>query len=278
MPLFQRSRQLAALLLFGLLASACAQPVSTTPAGPTAIPRDGRLLWAEEFDYEGLPDPEKWGYEVGNRRNREWQYYTWGRKENAWVADGVLTITASDETFENNKYTSASITTADKYYMQYGTIEVRAKLPKGRGTWPAIWMLGKNYNEGVAWPKCGELDLMENVGFDPNRIHATVHTAKRNHVSKTESTNSIELADPWTFHDYKMTWTPDLITFFIDGVEVHAYPNDGGGVDTWPFDQPMYLILNLAIGGTWGGQQGVDDAIFPASYQIDYVRIYALSE
>jgi beta-glucanase (GH16 family) len=257
-------RHLASILLLLM-----ALPYLPACAAPMPQP-----IWADEFEYTGLPDKAKWGYEVGYVRNREWQYYTYGRQENAQVANGVLTITARRDNFESNKYTSASLTTRETFALTYGTIIVRAKLPKGRGTWPAIWLLGKSIDQGVRWPNCGEIDIMENVGYDPNRIHTTIHTATRNHILETQATNSILLDDPWTFHDYKVQWDATKITFFIDDQQVYQYLNDGGGEDTWPFDKPMFLIINLAIGGDWGGQQGVDDALFPAEYQIDYVRIY----
>lgn len=232
-----------------------------------------RIVWADEFDYAGLPDPEKWTYEVGRIRNREWQYYTYGRLENARVADGVLTITARRDNFEGENITSASLTTRGLYEFTYGRIEVRAKVPGGRGTWPAAWMLGTT-TSGESWPRIGEIDVMENVGFEPDRFHFTVHTEQYNHMRGTQATNSVVADDPAAFHVYAVDWNRERIRFFFDGQQVHEFANDGSGVAAWPFDRPMYLILNLAIGGTWGGQKGVDEQIFPAEYQIDYVRIY----
>lgn len=234
-----------------------------------------KLVWADEFNEAGMPDTTKWGYEVGNVRNREWQYYTYARPENVQVADGMLTITArKDDGFQFSRYTSASLTTRETFQFTYGKVVVRAKIPTGRGTWPAIWMLGKNI-EQVGWPTCGEIDIMENVGFDPQRLHFTIHTEKFNHMAGTQSTGTILAEAPWNdFHEYAMTWTKDRIEFFFDGQKTHEFVNNGGGVEAWPFDAPMFLILNLAIGGTWGGQQGVDDGIFPAAFQIDYVRVY----
>ncbi|GAB4126672.1 MAG: hypothetical protein Fur005_27680 [Roseiflexaceae bacterium] len=250
------------LLLLAMLLPACGQPAEAQP------------IWADEFEYTGLPDPTKWGYEVGRIRNREWQYYTYARLENARVADGLLTITATDDNFEFNKYNSASLTTRETLNLTYGTVAVRARFPQGRGTWPAIWMLGKNIDQ-VGWPRCGEIDLMEHVGYDPGRVHFSIHTQDRNHLRKTQPTTSMLIDDPWGFHEYRISWTPEKITFFLDGKQTFEYLNDGGGEAVWPFDKPMYLILNLAIGGDWGGQQGVDTTIFPVQYQIDYVRVYA---
>jgi beta-glucanase (GH16 family) len=233
-----------------------------------------RLIWADEFDYQGLPDPQKWTYEVGRIRNHEQQYYTWGREENARVRDGVLTITAVEDDFEGEGITSASITTRETFSFTYGRVAVRAKVPQGRGVWPAAWMLGKNVDT-VSWPRCGEIDIMEYVGFEPDTVHFTVHTERYNHTVGTQRIRHLQTPAPYAdFHEYAVSWDAEKITFFFDGEPVHEFANDGGGEASWPFDQPMFLILNLAIGGTWGGQKGVDDAIFPAEYQIDYVRVY----
>lgn len=233
-----------------------------------------KLIWADEFDGAGLPDPQKWTYEVGRVRNHEWQYYTWGREENARVADGVLTITAARDNFEGEAITSASITTRKTFTFQYGRLEVRAKVPRGRGVWPAIWMLGENIDT-AGWPRCGEIDVMEYVGFEPDTLHFTVHTEAYNHTIDTEKTSRATLAAPWEdFHVYAVERDAQRVRFFLDGAQVYEFANEGTGVAAWPFDQPMFLNINLAIGGDWGGQQGVDDAIFPARYQIDYVRVY----
>jgi beta-glucanase (GH16 family) len=243
---------------------------TTTACGATGM----QLVWADEFDYRGLPDPQKWTYEVGRVRNREQQYYTWGREENARVADGVLTITAVRDNFEGEGLTSASLTTRETFSFMYGKVAVRAKVPQGRGVWPAAWMLGKNI-DSVGWPLCGEIDIMEYVGFEPDTVHFTVHTERYNHMRGTEKIRHLETPAPYAdFHEYAVEWNAERVLFFFDGAQVHEFANDGGGVESWPFDQPMFLIVNLAIGGAWGGQQGVDDAIFPAEYQIDYVRVY----
>jgi len=233
-----------------------------------------KLLWSDEFDTPGLPDPQKWDYEVGFVRNREKQYYTRAHRENARVEDGMLVIEAHKEPYENAEITSASLHTWHKRHFLYGRIEVRAKLPTGRGTWPAIWMLGVNRDK-VGWPTCGEIDIMENVGFDPDRIHANIHTQAYNHVRGTNKGNRILADKPYErFHLYALEWYPDHLDVFLDGTKYFTFANEGRGNDTWPFDKPHYLILNLAIGGTWGGQKGIDDAIFPQKYLIDYVRAY----
>jgi beta-glucanase (GH16 family) len=250
------------------------------------------LVWSDEFDYTGLPNQARWAYEQGFIRNGEAQYYTKDRKENARVENGHLIIEARKEDWPNPDYrpgsssrrsrrsrkkaayTSASLITKDKAARTYGRIEVRAKLPQGRGVWPAIWMLGTNIRE-VGWPRCGEIDIMEYVGFDPNTIHANVHMAKYNHTKGTGKGSKIKANKPYnSFHTYALEWTPEKMDFFFDENKYFTFENEHTGVDTWPFDKPCYLILNLAIGGSWGGQKGIDESIFPQQFLIDYVRVY----
>ena len=263
-------RRLTALaLLFALLPSLKA--ASATGLTPTP---GWRLVWADEFDKPGLPDPSKWGYEVGFVRNNEKQYYTRERLENARVENGHLILEARKETYDKAAYTSASLTTRGKTNWTGGRFEVRAKLPGGRGVWPAIWMLGADRSRG-RWPACGEIDIMEYVGFDPDTIYANVHTAKFNHTRGNGRGSKTKVAAPYdSFHVYAVEWHPDRLDFFVDENKYFTCPNDGGGVDSWPFDSPEYLILNIAIGGSWGGQKGIDDAIFPQRMEIDYVRVY----
>jgi beta-glucanase (GH16 family) len=148
------------------------------------------------------------------------------------------------------------------------------KLPKGRGTWPAIWTLGTNIGQ-VGWPACGEIDIMEHVGFDPGRIHANIHTRAYNHVQGTSKGNNVMVSRPdEDFHVYEAVWTESSIEMKVDGRSYFTFTKEAGGDPVWPFDKPQYLILNLAIGGSWGGQQGIDDAAFPARYEIDYVRVH----
>lgn len=233
------------------------------------------LRWHDEFDGTGLPDSAKWGYEHGFIRNDEKQFYTRRRTENARQENGHLVITARKESYRDTaEYTSASLITRGKASWTYGRIEVRADLPSGRGMWPAIWMLGTNIDE-VGWPACGEIDIMEYVGFEPNTIHANVHTAAFNHVDGTAKGSGIEVEAPDEgFHTYAVEWTADRIDVFVDGRNYFTFENSGEGVEEWPFDRPHYLILNAAVGGAWGGQEGIDDSIFPQEYRIDYVRVY----
>ena len=237
-------------------------------------PADVVAVWQDEFDRDGLPDPARWDYEVGRVRNKEAQYYTRDRAANARVENGVLIIEAHREPYQGADYTSASLTSRTNWI--YGRIDVRAKLPKGRGTWPAIWMLGTNIRE-VGWPDCGEIDIMEHVGFDPGRIHANIHTKAYNHVQRTNKGNDVlALAPDEGFHVYSAMWTPDRISMSVDGRGYFTFPREAGGDAVWPFDKHQYLILNLAIGGSWGGQKGIDDGAFPARFEIDYVRIRPL--
>ncbi len=252
---------------------------------------DWKLVWSDEFDKPGQPDPAKWSYEEGFIRNHERQYYSRDRRENARVENGMLIIEARKERFkipagdargkgkrsngrEYADYTSASLTTLNKASWTYGRIEVRAKLPTGRGTWPAIWTLGTNTRQ-VGWPACGEIDIMENVGFDPDLIHGNIHTKSYNHVQHTNKGSKITVAKPYQdFHVYAVEWRPDRIDFFVDKSKYFTFKNEGKGSDAWPYDKPLYLLLNIAIGGGWGGQKGIDDAIFPQRMYVDYVRVY----
>ena len=251
------------------------------------------LVWADEFNYKGKPDPKKWGYETGYLRNHELQYYT-GRKENVRVENGNLLIEARRENFKNkdfksftdknwrfNKefsgYTSASVTTQNLAEWTYGKLEVRAKLPRGIGSWPAIWMLAANIGE-VGWPKCGEIDIMEHVGFDPNVIHGTAHTQTYNHMRGTQLGKKITVDDVYnTYHIYSIEWTPERIDFLVDGVVYNTVVNQHKTTDEWPFDQNFHLKINNAIGGDWGGQKSIDDTSFPQKMFVDWVRVYQLN-
>ena len=166
------------------------------------------------------------------------------------------------------------MTTQGKAAWTHGRIEVRAKLPAARGTWPAIWTLGTNIHE-AGWPACGEIDIMEFVGYEPGVIHANIHTKKYNHVVKTGKGDQISIPDASeAFHVYAVEWDAEKMDFFVDAHKYFTYRNEGSGTAAWPYDKEQYLILNLAIGGDWGGQKGIDDSRFPQQYVIDYVRVY----
>ena len=233
-----------------------------------------KLVWSDEFDYQGLPDSTKWDYEEGFIRNRESQYYTRNRPENARVENGMLVIEARRDFFSDSAYSSASLITKNKAEFLFGRIEMNAKLPYGNGVWPAFWMLGTNITD-VGWPECGEIDIMEYVGFDTLTIHANIHTEAYNHVKGTNKGDRIVADNPWeNFHVYAVEWYEDKLDFYLDTTKYFTFQNEGTGNDVWPFDKPHYIIANLAIGGSWGAQHGIDTTIFPQQYVIDYVRIY----
>ncbi len=231
------------------------------------------LVWSDEFEYSGSPAAGSWGYETGYIRNSELQYYSSDLK-NVRVENGFCIINALLEEGEDS-ITSASINTLGKQEFLYGRIEVRARIPSALGSWPAIWMLGTNRSE-VGWPACGEIDIMEHVGYDPHSIHANIHTKAYNHSIGTNKGNQIEVEEPWAdFHLYALEWFEDHLDFFLDDSLYFTFENDqAGNNDTWPFDKPHYLLINLAYGGSWGGNQGVDVRALPLQYEIDYVRYY----
>jgi len=248
-----------------------------------------RLEWSDEFDGESI-NPAVWTFEEGWKRNNELQYYTVARQENARIEDGKLVITAQKERWPNRfydpsvptndikkgraeaSYTSASLFTKGKLDFQYGRLEVRAKIPKGLGTWPAIWMCGTKQR----WPKCGEIDVMEAVGHRPGRIYATTHWADSETGKHVQKQGHIDAAPANGFHVYAVEWDENRIDYFYDGEKYHSQEvsglTDKDGFN--PFRQPHYLRLNLAFGGGWGGRMGVDDTILPVRYEIDYVRLY----
>lgn len=235
-----------------------------------------KLVWSDEFDYKGLPDASKWSYDTGGHGwgNNELQHYTLERLENAKVENGMLVLKAVKEDFDGSKYTSARLQTKNKGDWKYGRMEVKAKLPQGRGIWPAIWMLPTEWKYG-GWPESGEIDIMENVGYLPDSVYASVHTGAFNHVKGTNKTAGLlrtDLAE--NFHVYAIEWTPEKISFFIDDVLYHAFTNEHKTSAEWPFDQPFHLLLNVAVGGNWGGKMGVDESIFPQTMLVDYVRVY----
>jgi beta-glucanase (GH16 family) len=237
------------------------------------------LVWSDEFDYTGLPDTTKWSYDVGGGGwgNQELQYYTYRRTDNARVENGKLIIEAIKESYSGMNYTSARLVTKNHGDWLYGKIEVRAMLPKGRGTWPAIWMLPTDWEYG-GWPSSGEIDIMEHVGYDEGRVHGTVHTEAYNNMLGTQQGNSVILNDATTaFHLYAIEWTPIKIDFFIDGVKYFTFYKYADDFKKWPFNKRFHLIMNIAVGGSWGGAQGVDPYVFPTSMEVDFVRVYQLS-
>lgn len=238
------------------------------------------LVWEDNFDYTGLPDPAKWGYDTGGHGwgNNELQYYTSDREQNARVENGKLIITAIKEQYGNRQYTSTRLVSREKGDWLYGRVEVRAKLPTGKGTWPAIWMLPTDWEYG-GWPDSGEIDIMEHVGYDQNRVHGTVHTKAFNHMRGTQVGKSKLIPTASTaFHLYAIEWYADRIDFFIDDDKYFTFHNQNKTFSEWPFDKRFHLIMNIAIGGDWGGAQGIDPNLTQAVMEVDYVKVYQKGE
>jgi beta-glucanase (GH16 family) len=234
-----------------------------------------KLLWSDEFNYNGLPDSTKWRYDIGNHGwgNNELEYYTNKRLENARVENGMLVIEARKEKWESNQYTSARLVTKGKADWKYGRIEVKAKIPAGIGSWPAIWMLAST--NPLHWPDDGEIDIMEHVGYDQGVIHGSIHCKKYNHVIGTQKTATIKIPDcSTTFHVYGLQWNADSMKIYVDDKVYFRFANEHSGKDAWPFDQPFHILLNIAVGGNWGGAHGVEDNIFPIRMEVDWVRVY----
>jgi len=245
-----------------------------TPAG-------WQLAWQDEFDHDGPPDPAKWNYDVGGDGwgNREWQFYTQARRENARVESGRLIIEARHEPWQGKDYTSARLVTKGKADWNSGRFEIRAKLPLGRGTWPAIWMLPTVWDLGNhLWPDNGEIDIMEHVGHAPGVIHASTHSQKNQWRNHNQRTATLAVPDAGTaFHTYVLEWDAAEIRIYVDDRHYFTSRKDGGDWTSWPFYRNFYLVLNLAVGGDWGGEQGVDDKAFPQRMEVDYVRVYRKS-
>lgn len=236
------------------------------PNGGTEEPEYTNLIWSDEFNIDGAPDPANWTMELGNEGgwgNEELQYY---RAENAIVEGGFLKITAKAENFSGFNYTSARMKTQDKFDFTYGMVEIRAKLPTGGGTWPALWMLGANF-PSVGWPASGEIDIMEHVGNSQDVIHGTLHfpgNSGGNGVGGSTTVSGVSSE----FHIYAMKWTPERIRFYVDGVEFFTFVN----TPATPFHNDFFLIFNVAMGGTFGGN--VEDGFTQSTMEVDYVKVY----
>lgn len=255
------------------------------------------LSWSDEFNYTGIPDPEIWDYEHGYLGfNEELQNYT-DHAENARVKDGVLIIEAhlNDVSLERSKeivnelegsnakvyilgsqeFTSARLITRGKKEFTHARVETRARFNTGRGTWPAIWLLGDE--DKNPWPLCGEMDIMEHVGFKPNHVYSAVHSKVSNFMNGAGVSKEIILDDVWgDFHTYSAEWDSQTIRYFVDDVCYHIVEKGERLDDDWPFteDNPFYIILNIAVGGSWGGIKGIDKSAFPQRMEVDYVRVF----
>ncbi|MFT7588201.1 MAG: beta-glucanase (GH16 family) [Limisphaerales bacterium] len=237
------------------------------------------MMWEDDFKGEVI-DSTKWSYDLGDGcpklcgwGNNELQSYT---KANAFTENGTLIIEARKEKTDSRDYTSSRLISKFKGDWKYGRVEARMKLPSGRGTWPAFWMLSTDWNYG-GWPESGEIDIMEHVGYAPDSLFGTVHTEKYNHLLGTQVGEGIRVENMESdWHTYAIEWQEDHIDFYCDDQLYFTFNNDGSGQKAWPFDQRFHIITNLAVGGNWGGKHGVDDTIWPKRLEIDYVRVYKL--
>lgn len=238
-----------------------------------------RLVFHDEFNGKGLPDTTKWDFEYGRLRNGEKQFYTADRIENAYRKGGCLHLVVRNDSAlidgEVRPITSASIHTKKTFAMKYGKVEVRAKLPLCLGTWPAIWMMPVQNVYGY-WPKSGEIDIMEHVGYDPEKVNYAIHTEAHNHMKKNgKGHNAFCHTCCSEFHVYGLEWYEDRLEWYLDGRKRFVVTRPENATwESWPFDQEFYLILNLAFGGGWGGTKGIDTDLLPQEYIIDYIRVY----
>ncbi|WP_338356737.1 glycoside hydrolase family 16 protein [Yeosuana marina] len=233
-----------------------------------------QLVWSDEFDVDGSPNPNNWGYNIGTGSNGwgngESQYYT-DRSDNVIVEGGLLKITAKKESYSGSEYTSARLLTQGKYEFTYGRVDVRAKLPEGDGTWPAIWMLGANINT-VGWPACGEIDIMEHWGYDPGKVHSATHTTACSGACTSARVGTTNLPDFSTaFHVYSIEWDKNEIRFLIDGVFKYKYAPATKTNDNYPYTANQFIILNVAMGGSWFT---IDPNFTESTMEVDYVRVY----
>lgn len=261
------------IYIFTILTSTLLACNSNDAKDENEIKNEYQLVWQDEFKVDGKPDATKWNYEIGYIRNDEKQFFTDNLK-NIRVEDGFLILEAHKEEIEGYNYSSGSITTINLTEWQYGKIEAKAQLPQGTGIWPAIWMLGENCDE-VYWPKCGEIDIMEHVGYNKDTIYGTVHTETYNHKIGTAVGKGVFINNPYEqFHVFAVEWTPEKIDFLLNNNIYHTFKNENKTKAEWPFDKKFHLKLNVSVGGSWGGEKGIDDSIFPQQMLVDYVRVY----
>ncbi len=226
------------------------------------------VLWSDEFNTDGAPDAAKWGYDLGTGDNgwgnSELEYYT-SRADNVYISNGTLKIVLKKESYSGSAYTSARLLSRGKFSFKYGKLEIRAKLTSGGGTWPALWLLGDNFST-AGWPACGEIDMMEYKGNDVNKIFGTLHYP--GHSGGGGVGSSLVIANAATeFHRYALDWSPASIKIMVDDVVFYTFANSS----STPFNQNFFVILNLAMGGTFGG--AVDPGVSNAVMEIDYVRV-----
>jgi len=243
--------------------------------------KEWKVVWSDEFDGTGIPDTSKWTFDIGNWGwgNNELQYYTDARTKNARLEDGNLIIEAHKDDM-GQKWTSARLTTRGKVTFRYGRIEFRAKVPPTRGNWAAGWTLGDSYVDELSWPYCGEIDILETVGYEIDdetgngEAHASVHCGAYYFKLGNHHTGTLKVEDMVNeYHIYAVDWTPEGIVATVDGKEYFSY-NDTSTDLAWPFKDPQNIILNLAMGGGWGGSQGMDEEMTSQQFIVDYVRVY----
>lgn len=263
-----------AILLPGLVVACDSSLIGAKPT-PVVAPAGWTLVWQDEFDGKKI-DLKNWTYDLGGGGwgNGEAQYYT-SRPENSRQENGMLVIEAHQEKYEDSYYTSARLKTEGLQEFQYGRIEARLKVPPGAGLWPAFWMLGNDF-DGSNWPDCGEIDIMEYIGKEPDLIMGTVHGPGYSGALGITKWNrqSYDIADD--FHTYAIEWSPDQIDWFYDGAKYHTVTRYDVGDREWVFDHPFFILLNLAVGGQLPGPVGLD-TVFPAQYLVDYVRVFEKS-
>lgn len=260
------------LLFLAIFAASCSALSTAAQPASIAVPDGWNLIWHDEFDGKRI-DPQNWTFDLGagGWGNGESQFYT-SRQENARLEKGMLVIEARQEKYEDSYYTSARLKTQGLQSFQYGRMEARIKVPSGKGLWPAFWMLGSNFN-GNNWPLCGEIDIMEYIGKEPDLILGTLHGPGYSGAMGISQWNrqTYNIADD--FHTYAIEWEQEEIRWYYDGAHYHTVNRADIGDREWVFDQPFFFILNLAIGGQLPGPVGLD-TVFPTRLYVDYVRVY----
>lgn len=260
------------IVLMPVLLNACTFSPPSLPHTP--VEGNWRLTWSDEFHGPEI-NPANWIFDIGGNGwgNEEWQFYT-DLPGNARIEEGMLVIEAKEERFGSRSYTSARLKTQGLQEFRYGLIEARIRIPRGQGIWPAFWALGANIEE-VRWPYCGEIDIMENIGREPRTIHGSVHGP--GYAGGNSSSGGYTFADAAvadTFHIFAIVWEPEQIRWYVDGIHYHTViPSHS----EWVFDQPFFLILNVAVGGRWPGYPD-DSTAFPQQMFIDWVRVYHTSD
>jgi len=271
---------IALLLALALMPLSCGVGAMLQPPPPASY----TLSWSDEFTGPdgSSPDSSKWAYDIGGNGwgNDELEYYT-NRAQNVQLKDGNLVITAQKETYTGadgvtRNYTSARLKTQALFSQAYGRFEARIKIPAGQGMWPAFWMLGSNIGS-VKWPACGEIDIMENIGKEPGTVHGSMHgPGKTGSTSDLTAAFSLPAGQNFAsgFHIYAVEWEPRTVRFYVDS-NLYATFNSSqwpaGG--TWVFDHPFFIILNVAVGGSWPGSPDTT-TVFPQQMLVDYVRVY----